>query len=139
MSVANTSSGPAASAPPLNRLARGLKLLGRLTSPETPTGQRFVLLEARLTAVSEKLAQDPRWLKLTGELLRQIALFRLRRHAGLEAVLRRLRIPTASEVALVHEQLHRMSDQLEALSTQVELMIDLFEQQRRAAKSNEAP
>lgn len=123
----------------LNRLARGLKLLGRLTSPETPTGQRFVKLEARLTAVSERLAQDPRWLRVTGELLRQIALVRMRRRSAIESVLHALRIPTASEVATVHEQLHQMSDQVEALSTQIELVVELLEQQRRTRRSDESP
>lgn len=138
MSAAANAS-PLPGSPPLSRLARGLKLLGRLTSPETPTGQRFVKIEARLTALSEQLAQDPRWLRVTGELLRQVALLRIRRHGALESLLRALRIPTASEVAIVHEQLHRMSDQVEALSTQVELIVDLLERQRRTPRSDETP
>lgn len=138
MSAAANASPPPGS-PPLNRLARGLKLLGRLTSPETPTGQRFVKIEARLTALSEQLAQDPRWLQVTGELLRQVALLRIRRHGALESLLRALRIPTASEVAIVHEQLHRMSDQVEALSTQVELIVDLLERQSRTPRSDDTP
>jgi hypothetical protein len=134
----NSSSDSRQGPPPLNRLARGLKLLGRLTSPETPTGERFVKLEKRLTALSEKLALDPRWLRVTGELLRQVALLRMRRHGAIESLLRALRIPTASEVATVHEQLHQMSDQVEALSTQIELVVELLEQQRRAQKSDES-
>lgn len=133
----NSSSGPRSAS--LNRLARGLKLLGRLTSPETPTGERFVKLEARLTAVSDRLAQDPRWLRVTGEILRQIALVRMRRKTAVESLLRTLRIPTASEVATVHEQLHQMSDQVEALSTQIELVVELLEQQRRSRRSDESP
>ena len=123
---------------PRSRLARGMKWLGRVTSPETETGKRFTQVEQRLTAVFARLAENPRWLRVTGELLRQGSLLRIRRHAAIEAIVRALRLPPASEVEVLREQLRRMGDQVEALSTQLELVVDLLEQQQRARSTANA-
>lgn len=117
---------------PRSRLARGLKRLGQLTSPETDSGKRFAKAEQRLSALFARLAEDPRFLRVTGELLRQGSLLRIRRHGAVEAVVRALRLPPASEVDGLREQIRRMSDQVEALSAQLELVVDLLEQQRHA-------
>ena len=115
---------------PRSRLARGLKRLGQLTSPETDSGKRFAKAEQRLSALFSRLAEDPRFLRVTGELLRQGALLRIRRHGAVEAIVRALRLPPASEVDGLREQIRRMSDQVEALSAQLELVVDLLERAR---------
>lgn len=120
---------------PRSRLARGMKWLGRVTSPETESGKRFTDAEKRLTALFARLAENPRWLRATGELLRQGSLLRIRRHTAIEAIVRALRLPPASEVEVLREQLRRMSDQVEALSTQLELVVNLLEQQEQRARS----
>lgn len=118
------------------RLARGLRWLGRVTSPETDSGQRFTQAEKRLTALLSRLAEDPRFLRVTGELLRKGALARIRRQAAIEAIVRALRLPPASEVESLREQLRRMNDQVEALSSQLELVVDLLEKQAAAGSAS---
>jgi len=119
------------------RLARGLLWLGRVTSPETESGKRFTQAEKRLTELFARLAENPRWLRVTGELLRQASLLRIRRHSAIESILRALRLPPVSEVDGLREQLRRMNDQVEALSSQLELVVELLEQQTRDPRKDE--
>lgn len=118
-------------------LARGLLWLGRVTSPETESGKRFTQAEKRLTELFARLAEHPRWLRVTGELLRQGSLLRIRRHGAIEAILRALRLPPVSEVDGLREQLRRMNDQIEALSSQLELIVELLEKQARDLHNDE--
>jgi TolA-binding protein len=103
-----------------------------VTSPETDSGKRFTQAEKRLTEIFARLAEDPRFLRVTGELLRQGSLLRIRRHGAIEAIVRALRLPPASEVDSLRDQLRRMNDQVEALSSQLELVVELLEQQGRS-------
>ncbi len=120
-----------ASRPPPGLLARTLKLVGRLTSPETRTGKLFTKAEGGLTRVAARLAKSPTYLRVSGALLNRGLTLQVRRHAALEERLRSLRIPTTSEVDSMRDQLRRMGDQVEALSSQLELVVDLLERQEQ--------
>ena len=119
------------------RLARGLKLLGQLTSPETESGKVFTRAEQRLTELSAKLAESPTWLRISGGLMGRVMEGRIRRQAAVERVVRTLRLPPASVVEALREQVRRMQDQVEALGTQVELIVELLEKQVAAPRASD--
>lgn len=119
--------------PPASKglLARGLKLVGRLTSPETRTGRVFSKAEQGLTKVSARLSESPTWLRISGGLMRRSFNLRIRRQALQERALLALRLPAASEVTALREQLRHLNNQVEALGSQIELVVDLLERQER--------
>jgi hypothetical protein len=125
--------------PPQGALARGLKLIGRLTSPETRSGKVFTQAEERLTQLTSRLAESPTWLRVSGALLSQGLRGRIRRHALQERLLRALRMPPASEVEALREQLRHINDQVEALGSQLELVVELLERQQRPPAPREGP
>jgi hypothetical protein len=112
-------------------LARGLKLVGRLTSPETRTGRVFSKAERRLTQVSAKLSESHTWLRFSGGLRRRGFNLRIRRQALQERALLALRLPASSEVEALRGQLRQLNNQVEALGSQIELVVDLLERQER--------
>jgi hypothetical protein len=116
-------------------LARGLKLIGHLTSPETRTGRVFAKAERGLTKVTSRLSESPTWLRLSGGVMRRGFHLRIRRQALQERALQALRMPAASDVEAMREQVRRLSHQVEALGSQLELVVELLERQERAARS----
>jgi chorismate synthase len=120
---------------PKGLLTRGLKLVGRLTSPETRTGKVFSKAERGLTKVSAKLSESPTWLRISGGLMRRGFNLRIRRQALQEKALQALRMPAASDVEAMREQVRRLNQQVEALGSQIELVVDLLERQERGAKA----
>jgi hypothetical protein len=112
-------------APNQRLLARGLKLLGHLTHPQTRTGKVFTRAEQGLTRVLAKVAESPTYLRVSGGLMRQGFNARIRRRGLVERTLRTLRLPTPSEVEDLRDQLRRVNDQVEALGIQLETMADL--------------
>jgi hypothetical protein len=120
---------PSASRPPPGLLARALKTVGRLTHPETRSGRAFTRAERGLTRVASRLAQSPTFLRLSGGLMRRGLTLRVRRARMLEKTLRSLRMPTLSEVEGLRDQLRRVNDQVEALGSQLEHVVELLERQ----------
>ncbi len=116
-------------------LNRGLKLVGRLTSPETRTGRVFSKAERGLTKVSARLSESPTWLRISGGLMRRGFNLRIRRQALQERALLALRLPAASEVSAMREQLRQLNSQVEALGSQIELVVDLLERQERHTRA----
>ncbi len=123
--------------PPASKglLARGLKLIGRLTGPETRSGRVFSKAERGLTKVSAKLSESPTWLRISGGVMRRAFHLRIRRQALQERALLALRLPAASEVQALREQLRHLNNQVEALGSQIELVVDLLERQERPAQA----
>lgn len=113
-------------------MARGLKLLGHLTSPETRSGKVFTRVEQRLTKLTTALAENPTYLRISGGLLRRSLELRIRRRALIERILHAVRLPAASEVDAVRDQLRRLGDQVEALGSQLELAVALLERQQQS-------
>jgi hypothetical protein len=122
------------SRPPKGLLNRGLKLVGRLTSPESRSGKVFSKAERGLTKVSSKLSESPTWLRLSGGLMRGGFNLRIRRRALQERVLQALRMPAASDVETMRDQVRRLSNQVEALGSQLEMAVELLERQDRNAR-----
>jgi hypothetical protein len=122
-------------------LARALKTVGRLTSTETRSGQVFAKAEQGLTRVAARLAESPTFLRLSGGLMRRGFTLQIRRTSVMEKTLHSLRVPTASEVEVLRDQLRRMGDQVEALGSQLEHVVELLErqEQRPAPADTEAP
>ncbi|MFL5346062.1 MAG: hypothetical protein ACJ8AT_14835 [Hyalangium sp.] len=125
--MASSSSRP----PKKGLLNRGLKLVGRLTSPETRSGKVFAKAESGLTQVSSKLSESPTWLRLSGGVMRGRFNLRIRRRALQERVLQALRMPASSDVESMRDQVRRLSQQVEALGSQLEMAVELLERQQR--------
>ncbi len=126
-------------APNRGLLARGLKLLGHLTHPQTRTGKVFTRAEQGLTQVLAKMAESPTYLRVSGGLMRQGFNARIRRRGLVERTLRTLRLPTPSEVEDLRDQLRRVNDQVEALGTQLETMVDLVHTPEAPASDRPVP
>jgi hypothetical protein len=120
---------------PKGLLARGLKLVGRLTSPETRTGKVFSKAERGLTKISAKLNESPTWLRISGGLMRRSFNLRIRRQALQEKALQALRLPAVSDVESMRDQVRRLNQQVEALGSQLELVVELLERQERGSKA----
>jgi hypothetical protein len=128
------------SRPTPGMLARALKTVGRLTSTETRSGKVFAKAEQGLTRVAARLAESPTFLRLSGGLMRRGFTLQIRRASVMEKTLHSLRVPTASEVEVLRDQLRRMGDQVEALGSQLEHVVELLErQEQRPAPSPDAP
>ncbi|HZH78670.1 MAG TPA: hypothetical protein VEY88_21755 [Archangium sp.] len=119
------------SRPPPGLLARALKKVGHLTSPETRSGKVFAKAEQGLTQVAARLAQSPTFLRVSGGLMRRGFTLQIRRTSVMEKTLHSLRVPTASEVETLRDQLRRMNDQVEALGSQLEHVVELLERQEQ--------
>jgi hypothetical protein len=120
-------------------LARALKTVGRLTSPETRSGQVFSKAERGLTRVASRLAESPTFLRVSGGLMRRGFTLQIRRTSLLESTLHSLRVPTSSEVDALRDQLRRMGHQVEALGSQLEHVVELLERQEQPPASESTP
>ena len=116
---------------PTGLLARALKKVGHLTSPETRSGKVFAKAERGLTHVASRLAASPTFLRVSGGLMRRGFTLQIRRTSVMEKTLHSLRVPTASEVETLRDQLRRMGDQVEALGSQLEHVVELLERQEQ--------
>jgi TolA-binding protein len=119
------------SRPPPGLLARALKKVGHLTSPETRSGKVFAKAERGLTRVAARLAESPTFLRVSGGLMRRGFTLQIRRTSVMEKTLHSLRVPTSSEVETLRDQLRRMNDQVEALGSQLEHVVELLERQEQ--------
>ncbi|QRK08735.1 hypothetical protein JQX13_00665 [Archangium violaceum] len=120
-------------------LARALKKVGQLTSPETRSGQVFAKAERGLTQVAARLAESPTFLRVSGGLMRRGFTQQIRRTSMMEKTLHSLRVPTASEVDALRDQLRRMGDQVEALGSQLEHVVELLERQEQQPAPSSTP
>lgn len=116
----------------LNLLARILKRVGKQTDPKaTTTGKIFDYSEKKLTAAFEKLAQSERFLNFAGGMMARSFVLRAETTRSTEAVLRAMRLPTASDLDALRDQVRRVNDQNEALEQQLELVLDRLEQLKK--------
>jgi hypothetical protein len=120
-------------------LARALKKVGQLTSPETRSGKVFTKAERGLTKVAAHLAESPTFLRVSGGLMRRGFTLQIRRTSLMEKTLHSLRVPTSSEVDSLRDQLRRMGDQVEALGSQLEHVVELLERQEQPPAASASP
>ena len=116
-----------------------MKTVGRLTSPETRSGKVFAKAEQGLTRVAARLAESPTFVRVSGGLMRRGFTLQVRRTSLMEKTLHSLRVPTASEVESLRDQLRRMGDQVEALGSQLEHVVELLERQEPPAAPPKPP
>jgi hypothetical protein len=113
----------------LNRLARCLKFIGKLTDPTaTRSGKLFTKVETSLTKMMERLSHNETYLHLAGRMMEQSFLVQTEAVRTREALLHAMRLPTASELIEVRHQLRHVSDEVEALSMQIELVLERLEE-----------
>ena len=116
------------------RLARGLRVLGeQLTDPQALAGRVYGRVERALSGATDQLSQSPAFLRASGEVLRQRAGLRVRRRQLAERVVGALRLPTASQVSTLAEQVRRLQEQVGALGAQLEVAVELLESAQRGA------
>jgi hypothetical protein len=113
-----------------NPIALAMKTIGYLTDPKTAPGKVFGIYEKNLTAAFELLAHNELYLIWAGRMMEQS--FRARRDAiaAMEGTLRLFRIPTASDVGDLRREVRAVSDQIEALGAQLEVVVEALEQRK---------
>lgn len=108
-------------------LARCMKAIGYLTDPATTPGKAFTWCERGMSGVMEKLAHDPRYLDFAGRMMERSFRAQTQTVENAERMLRTMRLPTASDMLAMRDQMRRLNDQVEALSAQLELALDALE------------
>jgi len=93
----------------------------------------FTRAEQGLTRVLTRVSESPTYLRASGTVLRQGLNARIRRNSLVENALHTLRLPTTSEVENLRDQLRRVNDQVEALGSQLEVVVDLLHRKESAA------
>jgi hypothetical protein len=115
-------------------IRRGLKAIGHLTDPKTRSGKAFVWWEKKVTKAAEKLAQNDLYLNFAGRMMERS----FRRHEesirALEEFWHLFRLPTSTDVVDLREQVHHLNDQVEAMTAQMELLLDELEAMKRQPK-----
>ncbi|MDI3289465.1 hypothetical protein [Polyangium sp. 15x6] len=119
-------------------LTRVVKGLGHWLGPETPTGKVFVAAEKSMTKAFDKLGSSDRYLDLVGGALNRALRVRKAYVEAQENWLHLLRLPTSTEMDDLREEVRDAKNQIEALSSQLELVVDALEKSRREAQGVEA-
>ncbi len=122
-------------------LTRAVKTVGMLLGPSTPTGRAFGVVEKNLTQIIDRVGQSDPYLDLVGRRLSKKFQSRVRRNSFQENILHALRLPTSTEVAKLRHDVRSLHDQMEALSTQLEVVLDSLEKKNSvtAPQSEESP
>ncbi len=108
-------------------IARALKGIGYLTDPTTKPGKAFTWWERKVTKAAEKLAQNDLYLNLAGRMMERTFRTHEESTRAMEDLLHLFRMPTASDVVDLREQVHHLNDQVEAMSAQLELLLNELE------------
>jgi hypothetical protein len=119
-------------------LTRAVKTVGRLLGPTTTTGKAFGFVEKNLTRVIDRVGQSETYLDRVGQAMSKNFQSRVRTNSMQENLLSALRLPTSSEVANLRRDVRSLHDQMEALTTQLEVVLESLEKkQTNAAKTKE--
>lgn len=116
-------------------LTRAVKSVGRLLGPTTKSGQIFGVVEKNLTQVIDRLGQSDTYLDLVGRTLSKRFQSRVKSNTARENLLHALRLPTSSEVANLRRDVRSLHDQMEALTTQLEVVLESIEQKQAASEA----
>ncbi|HMY16202.1 MAG TPA: hypothetical protein PKA58_07715 [Polyangium sp.] len=122
-------------------LTRAVKTVGILLGPSTPTGRAFGVVEKNLTLIIDKIGQSDPYLDHVGRRLSKKFQSRVRRNSLQENVLHALRLPTSTEVAKLRHDVRSLHDQMEALTTQLEVVLESLEKKNASStpKPEESP
>jgi hypothetical protein len=119
-------------------LTRAVKSVGRLLGPTTTTGKAFGVVEKNLTQAIDRLGQSETYLNFVGRSMSKRFQSRAKANSVQENVLHALRLPTSSEVANLRRDVRSLHDQLEALTTQLEVVIESMEKKQSTSKKDES-
>jgi hypothetical protein len=111
-------------------LTRAVKSVGRLLGPTTKTGKAFGVVEKNLTQAIDRLGQSETYLDLVGKTLSKRFQSRVKNNTMRENVLHALRLPTSSEVAKLRRDVRSLHDQMEALTAQLEVVLESLEKKQ---------
>jgi hypothetical protein len=114
-------------------LTRAVKSVGRLLGPTTKTGKAFGVVEKNLTQVIDRLGQSDTYLDLVGRTLSKRFQSRVKSNTARENLLHALRLPTSTEVSNLRRDVRSLHDQMEALTSQLEVVLESMEKQQLAA------
>ncbi|MCC6556777.1 MAG: hypothetical protein IT372_27790 [Polyangiaceae bacterium] len=121
-------------------LARALKAIGYLTDPATLPGKAFNFWERSMTRAFERLAASETYLGVAGGMMERGFRAQAQAVALAEDALRAARLPTASDVIDLRAELRAAHEEIEALSAQLELVLEALERiERRAAPPGPHP
>lgn len=118
-------------------LAKLMKAVGYLTSPETTPGKAFTFWERTMTGAMDKLARNDIYLNFAGRMMEQSFRAQAQVIRAREDMLRAMRMPTASDIEDIRADLRRLNNQVEATSAQLELVIEALEAAARRKDSSE--
>ena len=119
-------------------LTRAVKTVGHLLGPTTKTGKVFGIVEKNLTRVIDRVGQSETYLDTIGRALSKDFQSRVRANSRKENLLHALHLPTSTEVANLRRDVRTLHDQMEALTTQLEVVLESLEKkQGNAAQPKE--
>lgn len=116
-------------------LTRAVKGVGRLLGPATTTGKAFGFVEKNLTKVIDRIGQSETYLDRVGRSLSNEFKSRVRANSRKENLLHTLRLPTSTEVANLRRDVRTLHDQMEALTTQLEVVLESLEKKQTKGES----
>jgi hypothetical protein len=121
-------------------ITRVLKAIGYLTDPATKPGKVFAWWEKGMTGVMGKLAQNDLYLNVAGKMMERTFQMHGQSIRAMEEMLHAMRLPTTSDVTDLREQVHHLNDQVEAMSAQIEVLVEALEAQKKGPPgANGAP
>ena len=112
-------------------LTRVVKGIGHYLGPETPTGKAFVALEKGLSKGFDRLGKSELFLDTVGGGLNRSLRARKLYVDYQENMLHAWRLPTVTEMDELRADVRDLRDQLEAVSSQLELVLEALEAQRK--------
>lgn len=111
-------------------LTRAVKTVGRLLGPTTTTGKAFGFVEKNLTRIIDRVGQSETYLDMAGRAMSKNFQSRVQANSMQENLLHALRLPTSSEVANLRRDVRSLHDQMEALTTQLEVVLESLEKKQ---------
>jgi uncharacterized coiled-coil protein SlyX len=111
-------------------LTRAVKTVGRLLGPTTASGRAFGVVEKNLTKVIDRIGQSDTYLDLVGRRMSKKFQSRVRKNSMQENLLRALRLPSSTEVANLRRDVRSLHDQMEALTTQLEVVLESLDKKQ---------
>lgn len=130
---------PSTQEKPKKLLTRVVKGIGYYLGPETQTGKVFVAVEKGMTRVVDRLGQSDGFLDLVGRALSQGLRARAMWVARQEDLLHQLRLPTSTEMDELRAEVREMHDQMEAVSSQLEVVLETLEGRRHHQQLPDKP
>lgn len=113
--------------PKRNLVARAMRAIGYLTDPKTTPGKAFTFVEQKATRTMERLAQNDTYLTFAGGMMRRSFVAQAQAIEMTEDMLRAMRLTTASDALELRDRLRVVHEEVEALSSELEVVVESLE------------